>query len=101
MSGGVNWLMFAWIPHYAMGIPQVIFVCLQLFIYNCSFKVEKIFTGSLNSIRSPSFLVKIQIMGAKVCSRCKGKTMLGVVNKLLTTKSLLTSPSNVLPYYLE
>ena len=32
--------------------------------------------------------------------RCKGKTLLGVVNKLLNTKSLLTMPSNVLPYYL-
>ena len=31
----------------------------------------------------------------------KGKTLLGVVNKLLRRKSLLTSPSNVLPYYLK
>jgi hypothetical protein len=44
--------------------------------------------------------VKIQIMGGKkVWLRCKGKTLLGFVNKLLKTKSLLTSPSNVLPYY--
>jgi hypothetical protein len=42
----------------------------------------------------------IQIMGGKVCLKCKGKTLLGVVNKLLKTKRLLTSPSNVLPYYL-
>ena len=27
-------------------------------------------------------------MGRKVCMRCKGKTLLGLVNKLLTTKSL-------------
>ena len=32
---------------------------------------------------------------------CKGKTSLGVVNKLLNTKSLLTVPSNVLPNYLK
>ena len=38
-------------------------------------------------------------MGRKVCLRCKGKTLLGVVNKLLKTKSLLTSPSNVLPLH--
>ena len=62
-------------------------------------KVEKILKGSLDSIPSPS--VKIQIMGGKVCLRCKGKTLLGIVNKLLKTKSLLTSPSNVLPYYLK
>ena len=37
-------------------------------------------------------------MGGKVCSRWKGKTLMGVVNKLLKTKSLLTSLSNVLPY---
>jgi hypothetical protein len=65
------------------------------------FKVEKIFKGSLDSILSPSPSVKIQIMGMKNCLRCKGKTLLGVVNKLLKTKSLLTSPSNVLPYYLK
>ena len=56
--------------------------------------------------------MKIQIMGWKVCLRCIGKTLLGGVNqsyvfhsfgvnKLLKTKSLLTLPSNVLPFYLE
>ena len=64
-------------------------------------KVEKILKGCLASIPSPSPSLKIQIMGGKVCLRCKGKTLLGVVNKLLKTKSLLTSPSNVLPYYLK
>ena len=58
-------------------------------------KVEKILKGSLDSIPSPSPSVKIQVMGGKVCLRCKGKTLL--VNKLLKTKNLLTSPSNVLP----
>ena len=60
-------------------------------------KVEQILNGSLDSISSPSPSVKIQIMGRKVSLRCKGKTLLGVVK----TKSLLTSPSNVLPYYLK
>ena len=60
-------------------------------------KVEKILRGSLDLIPSPSPSVKIQIMGGKVCLRCKGKTLLGIVNKLLKTKSLLTSPRNVLP----
>ena len=64
-----------------------------------SVKVEKILKGSLDSIPSPS--MKIQIMGRKVCLSCKGETLLGIVNKLLKTKSLLTSPSNVLPYYLK
>jgi hypothetical protein len=45
--------------------------------------------------------VKIQIIGGKVYLSCKGKTLLGVVNKLLKTKSLLPSPSNVLPYYIK
>ena len=40
-------------------------------------------------------------MDGKICMRCEGKTMLGVVNKLLKTKSLLTSSSNVLPYNLN
>ena len=66
-----------------------------------TFKVEKVLKGSLDSNPSPSTSVKIQIMGGKVCLRCKGKTLLGVVNKLLKAKRLLTSPSNVLPYYLK
>ena len=40
-------------------------------------KVEKILKGSLDS---PSFSVKIQIMGRKVCLRCKFKALLRVVN---------------------
>ena len=51
-------------------------------------------------IPSPSPSVKIQIMGGKACLRCKSKLLLGVVNKLLKTKSLLTSASNILSYYL-
>ena len=62
-------------------------------------KVENILKGSLDLIPSPSSSVKIQIMGRKVCLMRQGKTLLGIVNKLLKTKSLLTSPSNVLPYY--
>ena len=31
----------------------------------------------------------------------KGKTLLGIVNKLFVAKGLLTSPSNDLPYYLK
>ena len=64
-------------------------------------KVEKIVKGSLDSIPSPSPSLKIQIMGVKVCLRCKGKKLLGVVNKLLNTKGLLTMPSNVLPLHLK
>ena len=62
-------------------------------------KVEKILKGSLDSIPSPS--MEIQNMVGKVCLRCKGKTLLGVVNELLKTKSLLTSLGNVLPYCLK
>ena len=43
-------------------------------------KVEKILKGSLDLIPSPSPAVKIQII-YKVCLRCKGKTLLGIVNK--------------------
>ena len=43
-------------------------------------KVEKILKGSLDLSRSSS--VKIQIIDGKVCLRCKGKTLLGIVNKL-------------------
>ena len=62
-----------------------------LFLWIFFRKVEKILEGNLDLILSPS--VKIQIMGGKVCLRCKGKMMLGIMNKLLKTKHLLTSPS--------
>ena len=35
----------------------------------------------------------------KVCLRCKGKTLLVVVNKLFDLKTLLTLPNNFLLYY--
>ena len=44
-------------------------------------------------IQSP--LVKIQIMGGKVCLRCNGKSIAGHCQ----TKTLLTSSSNVLPIF--
>ena len=64
-------------------------------------KVEKISEDSLDSIPSPLPSVKIQISGGKVYLRCKGKILLGVVNKLLRIKCLLTMPSNVLPSHLK
>ena len=64
-------------------------------------KVEEILKGSLDLIPSPSPSVKIQIMGGKVRLRCKGKALMGLVNKHFVFKSLLISPSNVLPYYLK
>merc|ERR1712216_669571 len=64
-------------------------------------KVEFFLKSSLDSIPSPSLSSQIQIMGGKVCLRCKGNTLLGVVNKLFVFKSLLTSPSNVLRYHLK
>jgi len=64
-------------------------------------KVENFLKGSLDSIPSHSPSVKIQTMGGKVCLKCKDKILLSIVNKLLKTKRLLKSPSNVLPYYLK
>ena len=64
-------------------------------------KVVKILNGSLDMIPSPSPSVKKQIMGGKVCLRCKKtKHCWGIVNKLLKTKSLMTSSSNVLTFRL-
>ena len=63
------------------------------------YKVEKILKDSMDSISPNS--VKIQIMGGKVCLKCKGKPMLGDVNILFVFKKLLTMPTNVLPLYLK
>ena len=67
-------------------------------VFIISGKVEKILKGSLDLISSPSPSVKIQIMGGKVCSSRKGKTFLGIVNKLFVFKSLLTTSSIVENY---
>ena len=69
--------------------------------YGVVHKVKKILKGSLDSISSPSPSMKIQIMCGKVCLRCKGKSLLDVVNKFFVFKSLLTTPSNVLPLHLK
>ena len=66
-------------------------------MYIIAFKVEKTLKGSLILILSPLLSVKIQIIGGKVFLRCKGKKLLGDINKLFIFKSLLTTPSNVLP----
>ena len=49
-------------------------------------KIEKVLKGSLDSIPSPLPSLKIQIMGGKIGLMCEGKTLLGIVNKLLKTK---------------
>ena len=64
----------------------------QVHFYLLFLKVEKILKRSLDSIPSPSPLAKIQIMGEKVCLRCKGKALLGIVNKLLKTKCFALLP---------
>ena len=51
-----------------------------------SCKVENVLKGSLDLI-TPSPSMKIQIMDRKVCLRCKGKTLLSLVNTHLKTKS--------------
>ena len=62
-------------------------ICLHCLLLNLG-KVEKIYKGSLDSIPSPLPSVKIQIMGEKVCLRCKSKKWLGVVNKLVKINPL-------------
>ena len=62
-------------------------------LYIPSNKVENILKGSLDLIPSPSPSMKIQIMGGKVCFRCKGKTLLDVVNKLLFSKACWHHPA--------
>ena len=57
------------------------------------YKVKKILEDSLDSIPSPSPSVKIQIMDGKVGLRCKGKTLMGIVNKLFCAKCFVTSPT--------
>ena len=66
-------------------------------------KVEKILKGSLDSILSLLPSVKIQIMGGKVCLRCKSKALLGNghCQQIFKIKSLLTMYSNVLPLHLN
>jgi hypothetical protein len=80
-----------------ISVPKLIKIKFRIYI--C--KVDKILKARLDLISSPSSSVKIQIMDGKVCLRRKGKTLLGIVNKLLVLKCLLTTSSNVLPLHLN
>ena len=65
-------------------------------------EVEMFLKGNLDSIPSPSPSMKIQIMGGKVCLRCKGKTLLGVVDITQQCFVLLPQvnfPANKLIFY--
>ena len=64
--------------------------------HHCA-KVEEILKGSMDSIPSPSLSLKIQIMGGKVCLRCKGKHCWALSTNIWKQKKV-ASPSNVLPY---
>ena len=60
------------------------------FLENLSFKMEKIWSYQYHL--HPQWKFKLWV---EKFPRSKGKTLLGVANKLLKTKILLTSPSNV------
>ena len=64
---------------------------------NPPLKVEKILEGTLDLIPSPS--VKIQMMGGKVCLRCRN--IAGRCQQTFKNKKFVVSPSNVLSYYLK
>ena len=91
-------------------MPRFVFsiLCRSIFwdkheVHQCNaVKVEKVLKGSLDSIITFTFReLKIQIMGGKVCLRCKVKTLLGDVNKLFFIKSLMIMPSNILLLHLK
>ena len=58
------------------------------------------FKDSLDSIPSPSPSVKIQIMGSKVCLRCKGKTLLvDITQQCFALLPQVNFPANDLNFY--
>ena len=69
------------------------YITTRYIIHSLLFKVENILKGSLDSIPSPTPSVEIQIMVGKVFLKCKVKTLLGVVNKLLITKGCWHHPA--------
>ena len=78
-----GYLLFSWT--FLNSVMNRTFISNQLFTilflqFLISNKVENILKGSLDLIPSPS--VKIEIIGGKVCLKCKGITLLVVVNKL-------------------
>ena len=95
------WRMILWNSSFTLWTVVLFFVLIDKNILIRLSKVEKILKGSPDLIPSCSLSVKIQIMGRKVCLRRKGKSLLGIVNKLFVFKSLLTTPSNVLPLHIS
>ena len=86
MQGGLN--LYLKEHFYAPLVSQCDYLfekCLQ----QLQVKLENILKGSLDSFPSPSTSMKIQIFDGKYCLRCKGKTLLGFVDKLLKTMFFL------------
>ena len=79
ISFGVSWKVFP-LCEVANHIS-----CISISV--TKLKVEKILKGSLDSIPSPS--VKIQIMGRKVCLKCKGKTLMGRCQQTFENKKFV------------
>ena len=71
---------------FCIYVIKIIFCFVNFRGYLIWCKVENFSKGSLDSIPSPSPSVKIQIMSRKICLRCKGKILLGIVNKPMKTK---------------
>ena len=99
----IRWRNFFWAGLYAQGFYCDLncwtgssWIDPNYFQKNPAVKVKKNQEDTLHLILSPPASVKIQNMGGKICLRCKGKTLLGIVNKLFIFKSFLTKPSNVL-----
>ena len=83
---------------YIYSLTKFVFLTVLLLYLWQSTTVLNILKVCLHLIPSPS--VKIQNMDEKVCLRCKGKTLPGIINKLFFIfKSLLYS--NVLPLHLK
>ena len=75
---------------FKVWLDWILFIAPYLLNIKILHKVENILKGSLDSIPSPS--VKIRIMGGKVCFRCRGKTLLGDVDKHFVFKSFALLP---------
>ena len=77
-------------------MKKTIFMFLKVILIQILDRLESFFKDNLDVIPSTPPSVKIQIMGGKVCLRCKVKTLLGDVSQFFVFKSLLTMRSDVL-----
>ena len=90
-----------WILLLAVLAGLVFLALVSLILWHCGFFRRYEYHFKVSWILSYHLQWKFKLLAGKFDSGVMAKHCLGIVNKLLKTKRLLTLPSNVFQYYLK